>query len=99
MLTIFLLSILTLATVLKAVFYRREQERLNDIRRALRTTSDVVRALALHHAQGNKELQVTLTDVFQTNGTRCADCPLRNSTFCEDCGRWASGAGRDERGR
>lgn len=55
----------------------------------VRLISLVSRHVALDCLKDNPTLREQLISALESDGAVCADCPLRNSSLCEDCGREA----------
>lgn len=63
----------------------------------IRELNATVRVLAFHHAS-DPALRAHLITSLAEADVLCAHCPLRQSSLCEECGRFASGEGRKEHG-
>ncbi len=90
---IVLLGIITYLRVF--VLDKRRQERFSGLERVSTSTAKLVRALMVRHADEDVQFRGALVKALSDSKMICADCPLRNSQMCQECGRYASGEGRN----
>lgn len=62
-------------------------ERGDVLAKDVRLISLVSRHVALDCLKDNPTLRAQLIEALESDGAVCADCPLRNSSLCGDCGR------------
>jgi len=89
------IGVLALLTVLKVfIVDRRKHEAFKGLQRVSHRTAELVRSLLVRHAEEDAGFRRELVSVLADSKMLCEDCPLRRSSICADCGRYASGEGR-----
>jgi len=89
------IGLLALLTVLKVfIVDRRKHEAFKGLQRISHHTARLVRSLLIRHADEDVAFRRDLISAITDAKMLCDDCPLRRSSICSDCGRYASGEGR-----
>jgi hypothetical protein len=87
--------VLALITALKVfVVDRRNHEAFGSLQRVTHATTKLVRSILIRHADEDAGFRAQLVKELADGQMLCADCPLRRSSICKDCGRFAAGDGR-----
>lgn len=88
-------SVLAILVGLKVfVADTRKRDVLGGLMRSTQATARLLRVMILRSVDVDAPLKQELLTALAEEKVLCDDCPLRRSSLCEECGRFASGEGR-----